>query len=122
MGFEDYLLSLGYKRFRKVYANNKFEYVDFKHKGFSSMMPGGLDVRYIKDNDFDNEIIFGLSEKDKPPTLVYPRPRIKYVTDSNYMNEVRDDAMNVCLLNETPEDIFKAMYDDSILFTYINKN
>ena len=118
MGFEDYLLSLGYKRYRKVYANGKFEYVDFKHKGFSSMMPGGLDVRYIKDNDFDNEIIFGLHEKYKPPTLVSPRPRI----NNKGMNEYSDDAMNVCLLNETPEDIFKAMYDDSILFTYICKN
>ena len=29
-----------------------------------------------------------------------------------------DDAMNICLQKETPQDIYKAMYNKSIVFKY----
>lgn len=97
-----------------------------KYTDLSTMVFGGSDIRFVKDEDFDNEIIWGLGEMKKPPTLLYPRPSIKvkryrkYGEDEYVMNEdqTRDDSMNLVLQKETPETIYKAMYDKSIVFEY----
>ena len=69
--------------------------------------------------DRKGEIIFGLHESKKPPTLIYPRPRIeikrikdgKVVTEGEYL----DDSMNIVLNCIPHEEIFKAMYDNTIV-------
>lgn len=118
--FTKYLIEdLGFKSFRKIYKEGKFEYIKNNINDFSTLQNGGLDVRYIKD---DIEIIWGLHEKDKPPTLINPRPKILVETNTdgriNRMNELRDDAMNICLKEEFPEDIYKALFDKTLEFKY----
>jgi len=125
----DYLVSMGFKAYRKIYLGKKeiktqtnygfkVDYItsfDYTNKitvdYFSTSLKGAVDVRYIKDNI---EIVIGLNEKGKPPTLIYPRPKIMINGDEKN----NDDAMNICLSKETPEDIFKAMFDKSITFKY----
>ena len=69
--------------------------------------------------DRKGEICFGLHERGKPPTLISPRPRIevKRIKDSKEVieNEQYDDSMNVVLKYIPHEEIFKAMYDKSII-------
>lgn len=110
---------LGYKSYR--YVSGK--YIPNNINDYSTMVEGGLDVRYIKDSDETKQIIFGLHEKGKPSTLISPRPKITLrVKDSEgkivCVNQQFDDAMNVCLREELPENIYKAMYDKSIKFNY----
>ena len=69
--------------------------------------------------DRKGEIIFGLHEAKKPPTLIYPRPRIeiKRIKDGKIIieGEYLDDSMNIVLNYVPHEEIFKAMYDNTII-------
>ena len=115
----EYLRSKGYVSYRRVYKNKKW-INDFDiniSEGFTTTVSGGVDIRFVKDNDFDNVIIFGLHEHKKPPTLITPRPHIK-MWRGNVFCEQLDDAMNHVLRVESSEDIFKAMFDKSIMFKY----
>ena len=72
--------------------------------------------------DRKNEIVFGLSEKDKPPTLISPRPRIKIKRSINgntvFDYENMDDSVNIVLSKENHGKILNAMYDKNIVFEY----
>ena len=75
----------------------------------------------INHEDCDKQISFGLHEANKPPTLIYPRPRIsvkRIDKDNNVFssNENFDDNMNLVLSKINFEEIFNAMYDNSICF------
>jgi hypothetical protein len=76
----------------------------------------------ITPEDRKNEITFGLHQKDKPPTLIYPRPRIKIKRtkeDNIIIEDGRfDDSMNIVLQKENFNQILKAMYDKSICLKY----
>jgi hypothetical protein len=90
----------------------------------------------VMENDFTledrkKEIVFGLREKDKPSTLISPRPKIrvkKFITINGKQIEVIEDeafdnSMNIVLSKINFEDILKAMYDDSICFNFdLTKN
>lgn len=133
---EKFLIGKGYNRYRQFYNKKDMVYkLDESGYSFSSIQEGHLDYRYVKDEDFSKQIIFGLVEMHKPPTLSYPRPQINIyrnltelgkkdwgfeVTSKSYyiVSEIMDDSMNLCLKQESCEDIFKAMYDHSITFTY----
>lgn len=69
--------------------------------------------------DRKGEIIFGLNEAKKPPTLIYPRPKIevKRIKDEREVieREYLDDSMNIALNYISHEEIFKAMYDKNII-------
>lgn len=65
---------------------------------FSTMMSGRTENAWVKD---DKMIYFGLNIKDKPPTLISPRP-----TSIEWW---MDDEMNKVLKNETEEDIFSKL-------------
>ena len=68
-----------------------------------------IHIHYVKGN---KRIIFGLSEKGKPPTLIYPRPRLKeYIQYSSY----GDDAMNRVLASVSHDDLHEALFDQEIL-------
>jgi len=96
--FEEYIVSLGYKRYRKVYENKKWAYIeDNSGYNFSTMLSGWIDYRYLKDGE--HEIIFGLSEREKPPTLCYPRPK----------GILNDDEMNRQLKTKTPQEIYSLI-------------
>jgi hypothetical protein len=76
--------------------------------------------------DFEKTIIYGLSEKDKPSTLISPRPRIlvkrfRTYNEQQYKvieSEKNDDSMNIVISKINFEDIYKAMYDKSIVFKF----
>ena len=46
---------------------------------FSSMVSGGLDICYIKNNDVKNIVVYGLETQGNPPTLI--TPKLKYVDE-----------------------------------------
>lgn len=72
------------------------------------------------------QIDFGLGEQGKPPTLIEPRPKIKVqksifidgLKSEITLTEWNDDAMNIVLSKIDFEQIFKAMYDNSICFEF----
>lgn len=72
--------------------------------------------------DRKKEIVFGLREKDKPPTLISPRPKIRVKRFRKKIevieNQDYDDSMNIVLSKIDFEDIFEAMYDNSICFEF----
>ena len=110
--FTKYLTEdLGFKPFRRT-CNG---FVENNINDFSTLQEGGLHVVYIKD---DLKIWWGLNEQSKPPTLCYPRPNIMLkIADCSFGNQF-DDAMNICLKEESNEDIFKALFDKTIFFKY----
>ena len=73
----------------------------------------------ISIEDRKGEIIFGLHEFKKPPTLVFPRPKIEITRLDEkgkkiIKTDIYDDSMNIVLSNIDFEEIFKAMYDKNI--------
>lgn len=148
--FENMLINKGYIKHILNCKTMKYQVVN-KHV-ISTML--NLDHRYIHENDkvllnkieqgksvMDDDftwedrkgvICFGLHEVNKPPTLISPRPKIR-VKREYYFNgdkmiiiedERFDDSMNLALINEEPEQIFKALFDSSVSFNYdlTNKN
>lgn len=78
-------------------------------------------------NAYKKELIcFGLHETGKPPTLIYPRPKIRVKREVCFNGkkstvierEEFDNSMNLVLMKEKPERIFKSLFDDSIVFEY----
>jgi len=135
--FEQMLLDNGYIKYILNCKTMKFEIA----KGHTISTMVNLDYRYFHNTDTNilqkiasgksvteedftwedrkGEICFGLHEVGKPPTLIYPRPRIevKRIKEGNEIvkNEQYDDSMNVVLKDIPHEEIFKAMYDKSIV-------
>jgi hypothetical protein len=136
--FEKYLIENGYIMF--AFDASKMQYYKPQRHTISTMV--NLGHIYIHESDrvlldkieqgkkvigedcitaFDrkNEIIFGLSEKDKPPTLIRPRPRIKVSRTiegkTYFQDEQYDDSMNIVLSKFSHEEIYKAMFDKSIV-------
>lgn len=100
----EYLLSIGYICVRSP----KY--------GYSSVVPGGIDSVYKKDN---SSWIFGLNEKGYHPTLVYPRPikKTSYEKDGLfyiYQYNMSDSEMHTYLNSKRPDEIFEELNSFSI--------
>lgn len=141
--FEDFLIAKGYKKF-VLSMDKKLDAWTFKpysNEILSSM--SNLDFRYFHESDpiivkinkglplnengittedRKGEICYGLNEVNKPPVLVYPRPRIVVKRIENGIEIIedqrKDDSMFIALREKTNEEIFKAMYDRSIIFEF----
>jgi len=90
---------------------------------FSTMRVGGISTFWIKDNDFENPIVWGLNSMGKPPTLITPRPEIliKKINKDNqvyFLNNSDDDAVNYVLSNEDSLLIYDAIINKNIFFHY----
>jgi len=135
--FEQMLLDKGYIKHILNCKTMKFEMA----KGHTISTMVNLNHRYFHNTDtnilqkiesgksvmeedftwFDRkgEICFGLNQVGKPPTLINPRPRIevKRIKEGREVieNEQYDDSMNVVLKDISHEEIFKAMYNKSIV-------
>lgn len=135
-----------FKRFDVVFERGdekegKF-YWEYRPHDYSSMVVGGLDSRIIKDLDFENQIIWGLHEAGKPPTLIHPRPNIiKSVTqtikewrsnnwyisgDPNKEETIEldqrfDNIMNECLATFDHRDIYEAIINKTNVIFDLNK-
>ena len=101
--FEQYLIEQGFERM--TYKNGLF----VSAKGYLLSSMGDIDYRYIKGK---KQIIFGLHEKNKPATLIYPRPFIKSSDPDIY--SFSDDAMNRILMKYKPEQVLNAIFDRTI--------
>ena len=85
------LIDNGYKAHRAVYNKGVQEYIEVEFKNdYSSMVSGGLDYRFVKDN---KEVVFGLHEQHKPPTLIHPRP--KGISDDEMNRMLTEDSQKV---------------------------
>lgn len=138
--FEQFLLDNGYIKYVLNCKVMKFEIPKghtistmvnldhrYVHKSNTKMLKKIEQGKSVMDDDFtwndrEKEIIFGLHEAGKPPTLIHPRPKIeikKIVKEQvRIMDETSDDSMNIVLSKIPFEDILKAMYDKSICFKF----
>lgn len=136
-GFEQFLIDKGYVKYILNGKNMKFEIahghiistmLNIDHRYFHvtdiNVIKKIQDGKSVMDEDFTwedrkGEICFGLNEAGKPCTLVSPRPiiRIKRITNGKEIieSEKFDDSMNVVLQKIEYKEIFKAMYDNSII-------
>lgn len=97
-----------------------------KINDFSTMIVGGIDIRFVKDEDFENQFIWGLREHGKPPTLIHPRPKIqvKRYKEFNgekhiiYEDESMDDSMNLCLSKENHKEILQNLNNKNKVYKY----
>jgi hypothetical protein len=112
---EEYLLSIGYERFRYDYKKSMYEKED-KH---SLSTLGDIHYTYFPENVNPNGekpkgIRIGLNEVGKPPTLIHPRPR--YHVKRNGEDFVdSDDNINVILEQYSPKEVYNAILDRSII-------
>lgn len=137
--FEEFLLSRGYLKFG--FDSESMKYFKPKDHIISTMVNLGYSYihnsetellnkieqgKSVMDSDFTwedrkNIIAIGLHEKDKPVTLISPRPRIRIKRkDDKHLevieDEKLDDSMNVVLSKIEFDRILEAMYDKSICF------
>ena len=138
------LIDRGYKRYRINPKKGVFEPADvyqlasavnldhrYIHKTDKVILEKIKQGKSIVDDDFTwedrkNVICFGLREKGRPPTLISPRPkiRVRRLREFNgekgeiIEDETYDNSMNIVLSKEKPEQVFKALFDDSIVFKY----
>lgn len=82
---------------------------------FSSMVEGGIATIWMKEG-FPN-IVWGLSEYGKPPTLISPKPLV--LIDGCW--RLDDDAINHCLSKEAHEELFKNIIDKTEKMFYYEK-
>lgn len=96
IGFVEYLISKGYKPYRKVMSKKGSTYVEDSNIGFYSSMSEHIDLRLIKGK---KEVVYGLHERGHSPTLIYPRPKW-----------VKSDAdMDRLFLNYSFEEIYGSL-------------
>lgn len=66
-----YLIENGFTPYRMDVYTGKYHIIENYLDFFSSTLSTYLDIRFKKDNI---EIIYGLHERNHPPTIIYPRP------------------------------------------------
>lgn len=93
MNFEQYLINKGYCK--KVYDFKTFTLKDACKYDILSTM-GHTSFIYVKDN---SQIVWGLHEINKPPTLISPRPH----------NIITDDEMNSFILNHSNDELYNLI-------------
>lgn len=107
--FEQMLLNKGYLKYSNNSTTKKLELDN--SDSLSTM--GILEYTYMHPAS-GRKVVFGLSEKGKPPTLIYPRPRIYLFRDGGIITEVRDNAVIVALQKFGDEYIYEAMFNKTI--------
>jgi hypothetical protein len=108
-GFESFLHSKGYRL--KVYRNRELVSV----KRFTLSFMGDSAAYYIKDNQ---TVIYGLKEKGKPPTLLSPLPQVFVKRETGTKSNTHQSSIEVMFQQESYEQIYEAMFDQSIVFRY----
>jgi hypothetical protein len=134
-GYSMYVLNCKEMKYQKANSHIISTMVNLDHRYIHNTDVNLLDKinkgKSVMDEDFTwddrkGEICFGLHEQDKPPTLISPRPRIRIqktvtidsVKKDIVITEQNDDAMNIVLKEIEYEEIFRAMYDNSICFEF----
>lgn len=101
---------------------------EYQINDFSTMRVGGIHTYFIKDNDFNNPIIWGLNEGDKPPTLIKPTLNAKLKRfnkngDVEVLFGDRNDTVESVLKNNDHQFLFENLYNKDLNFEYdLTKN
>ena len=103
--FERHLLNIGYKKYR--YKDDVWSLEKKNHHHISSI--DNVQYRYVK-NDNNIDFYVGLHEYKKPPTLIYPRPKLK-IDNKNYI-KYPDDFMNRILMKYSPTYILHCIVNN----------
>lgn len=120
--FEQFLISKGFEMY--TFNSKDMKYSKPKSHVISTMI--NISHHYI-DKVNNKEIIFGLSEFEKPPTLISPRPRAEILLTNRQgkeviKNEKSDDVMNIILSTKPFEEILEYMFDQSKIFKIENSS
>jgi hypothetical protein len=108
MSFENLLLSKGYVPHGLKKFNGNVDWVPLEKYFYSTM--GNSWIKFIKQ---DKYFVYGLSEANKPPTLIKPRPLI---INENFIRTVYfDDDMNKIFINYTAQEIYDAILNEKPL-------
>lgn len=115
--FEIYLLSIGFVCHRRIRTGkDSMEWTPATHTGFSTMVT--CQYKYIHPNG--QECLFGLNEKDRPPTIISPRPNtiVKLSNSSKYViiGYVSDFIIGGLLNDKSPEEVFSIIFDPNYVF------
>jgi len=97
-------------------SNLDQRYIHKDDKEFLDYINNGVRHTEMSQDVLSRQIVFGLSEYEKPPTLISPRPKIRILRTKedgtvSVENEAYDDSMNVILEHISPEKIYFAMYN-----------
>jgi hypothetical protein len=96
------LIENGWKPHRKKWNGKEWVYIHAKFDNhYSSVENGMIDFRFLKDG---KEVIWGLRERHKPPTLSYP---INFIPDlTTWPN---DDEINKYLSSKPHEEVYQEI-------------
>lgn len=107
ISFEGHLLQLGYEQY--TLESNGFKKVVAITNYYSSMSP--VCSYWIKDG---SAFCVGLSERDKPITLIRPFPiALAFKMSNNEPIRTNDDTCNKVLSSYSNGDIFDSLIDNS---------
>lgn len=116
--FEQFLISTGYIKY--IFNGKKGDYELAQSHHISTIT--NIDYRYIKNNDFNNPIIFGLHVNKKPPTLIYPRPNMVLINANGIhdytIRRFSDDYMNRILRDNPPHEVYNALFDKTKIYKF----
>jgi len=124
---QEYLKGLGFIPFRYDTKNNDYKEC-YRDNHFSTMTPSNLSYLSVYYKKEKETFIFGLREANKPPTLISPRPKIvvNYIDNNDVLvkikTEIEDDAMNICLLKQSPLEILEAIKNNTTFRYTLNEN
>lgn len=139
--FEEFLLDKGYMPFKVSMKTGKFEPVNPLRHSYSSLDDNiKLDYFHLSETDILNKIErgtplygftqeerlkaiqYGLSEVHHPPVLLHPRPLIVVKRNDEDHFQDRDSSIDVVMEKIDHETIFKAMYNNYIVFVIDLRN
>lgn len=139
--FEIYLLSLGYEIFYFDYDSGlykrperyeldvdnifSYSYFHYSEEDIIQAIDNGIHS-YHQDfpkSYFSKCIIYGYNDGTNIPTLIYPRPTINvfcFDTTGKKIVEtaILDRSMNLVLNTKSPKEIYKSIYDKSVVFNF----
>lgn len=137
IAFEKWLIDVKkYKKYRHVFYNKKESkhIYEFTDRDLVSSM-GDLSYSYFLDENCKDTnykgIIIGLNEYQYPPTLLFPRPKIKVIKEdddlhlkykSNIDEYSKDIYINYVLNTCSFDEIFERIFDKSKIYIIKENN
>lgn len=120
----DILLKNGYECYKRSSESFiQFSFNNIYHRAnFNTTQPDGITVYFVKNEDFEDAIPFGLSELNKPPSFYYPYPTIKYENGITVIETVFSIRKNRFKKLENIKAIDMSWKDRTFYLNYIKEN
>lgn len=112
-GYDKYILDHQTMTYRLAKEHFISTMVNLDHRYFPSEYRDLIDGKSVDElGDIRKyEVVFGLNERHKPPTLIYPRP---YILTPKGVRQSMDDEVNDMLINLDFNTIWQCMYEDGL--------